>query len=92
VRSSQCQITRVVLQKYEAGKEVVKAMEALRAAGAVPKWGRLEGELQRRTVFLRQLTEARRPWPHVPGTQAHPDPESGFMTVSVRQCERAVHC
>ncbi len=38
---------------------MVKAMEALKAAGAVPKWGRLEGELQRRTVFLRQLTEAR---------------------------------
>ncbi len=45
------------LQKYEAGKEVVKAMQALKAAGAVPKWGKLEGELQRRTVFLRQLTE-----------------------------------
>ena len=50
-----------VLQKYEAGKEVVKAMQALQAAGAVPKWGVLEGELQRRTVFLRQLTEARAP-------------------------------
>ena len=33
-------------------------MQGLKAAGAVPKWGMLEGELQRRTVFLRQLTEA----------------------------------
>ena len=36
-------------------------MEALKAAGAVPKWGMLEGELQRRNVFLRQLTEASQP-------------------------------
>lgn len=44
-------------QKYEEGKEVVKAMAALREAGAVPKWGIKENELQRRNVFLRQLNE-----------------------------------
>ena len=45
------------MQKYEEGKEVVKAMKALQGAGAVPKWGMKEGDLQRRNVFLRQLNE-----------------------------------
>lgn len=36
---------------------MVKAMAALREAGAVPKWGMKETELQRRNVFLRQLNE-----------------------------------
>ena len=34
-------------------------MAALREAGAVPKWGIKETELQRRNVFLRQLNEVR---------------------------------
>ena len=46
-------------QKYEEGKEVVKAMKALQDVGALPKWGMKEGELQRRNVFLRQLNEVR---------------------------------